>query len=396
MSKVTYSAEDEALRRELREWLAANLPLGWADQEFVPREDDFDQQMEFQRRWHHKLHAGGWAGADWPKEYGGRGLTPVQRRIVHEEMTRHKAPEPLGFMGLTMVAPTLMQFGTKEQQARYIPKIQTGEEIWCQGYSEPNSGSDLASIRTRAIEDGDDFVINGQKIWTSFARQADWMFLLARTDPEAPKHRGISYLLLDMKTPGITVRPLKTITGGAHFNEVFFDNVRFPKQNLVGEQNRGWYVGVATLAYERSIFSDTVPITQLLEALVRLAKATRRNGGSAWEDLAIRHEIADLRVRIAQIETLDRRIFETQLRGAVPGNEAPMAKVLNSETEQRLAGLAQRILGPYGPLTPGSAHVRAGGNWAYQYLWCRATSIYSGTNEIQRNIIAERGLGLPR
>ena len=388
--------ENEALRQELRAWLKEALPPGWSDQEFVPHNPDVYEQAKLLRWWHQKLYEGDWAGVAWPKESGGRGLTPEQNRVYQEEMARAKAPEPLGRMGLTMVGPTLIQFGTEEQKARFLPKILSGEEIWCQGYSEPNSGSDLASLRTSAVLEGDEFVVNGQKIWTSNAHLADWMFLLARTDPRAPKHRGISYLLLDMKTPGITVRPLVQITGEAHFNETFFDNVRIPRQNLVGELNRGWYVGVATLAHERGVSANTMPVRQMHAAVLSLAKRTRRNGGTAWEDPKVRRELAIQKIRIEGMETLAETVHAVQAAGGSPGSEANMCKWLNATIQQDLVRLALEFLGPYGVLERGSPRARDDGHWPFAYLNARARSIAGGTNEIQLNIIAERGLGLPR
>jgi alkylation response protein AidB-like acyl-CoA dehydrogenase len=393
---VTRQSEHEAFRHELRTWLEASLPAGWTDQEFVPREPDTYKKAEFELWWHKKLFEGGWAGADWPEEYGGRGLTPEQRRIYQEEMARAKAPDPLGLSGLWLLGPTLIAYGTAEQKARFLPKILAAEEIWCQGYSEPNSGSDLASLRTRAVEDGDDFVVNGQKIWTSYAHFADWCFCLVRTDPDAPKHRGISYLLIDMKSPGIAVRPILLATGDHHFNEVFFDNVRVPKKNLVGEKNRGWYVGVTTLAHERGIFADTTPVRQIFDAVVRLAKRTPYRGGVAFQDARIRRELAHGKIRIECLESLGHVVHAAQAIGTAPGAEANMCKLLNAEIRQHLTRLAHTFLGPFGVLEAESAHAPAGGHWAYSYLLERSRTIRGGTDEIQLNIIGERGLGLPR
>ena len=389
-------SENQALRQELRAWLKANLPAGWTEQEFVPINPDMYAQARFEHWWHKKLYEGGWAGAAWPKEYGGRGLNAEQTRIYQEEIARAKAPQPLGYMGLLMVGPTLITYGTEEQKARFLPKILSGEEIWCQGYSEPNSGSDLASLRTTAILDGDEFVINGQKIWTSNAHLADWMFLLARTDKDVPKHKGISYLLLDMKTPGLTIRPLVQITGEAHFNETFFDNVRVPRENLVGELNRGWYVGVTTLAHERAISANTVSVRQLFDAVLSLSKRTRRGNGTAWQDPRIRQELADLKVRIEGLEAVAEVVHTVQAAGGAPGAEANMSKLLRANIHQDLARLAMQFLGPYGVLERGSARALDGGHWPYTYLQERMRSIAGGTNEIQLSIIAERGLGLPR
>src|SRR5271163_3238229 len=252
---LDFSAEDEAFRQELRSWLAVNLPEARGDSGSIDDKlgvlHEGPGGWERRLKWHRKLNEGGWVGLSWPKEYGGRDASITQQLIYGEEMTRVNAPMLVNVLGIMLVGPTLIRLGTEEQKKRYIPKILTAEEIWCQGYSEPNSGSDLASLQTRAVEDGDDFVVNGSKIWTSAAHHADWIFLLVRTDPEAPKHKGISYLLVDMKTAGITVRPLVQMTGASGFNEVFFDDVRVPKRNLVGEKNQGWQVAITTLMFER-------------------------------------------------------------------------------------------------------------------------------------------------
>lgn len=235
---LMYTPEEEAFRQEIRTWLEENLP-----EEYDP--DDWEwalpaeERFRLQKEWHQKLHAGGWVGLSWPKEYGGRGASLVEQAIFSEEMERYRAPEGVNLLGILLVGPTLMHWGTEEQKQRFIPKILSAEELWCQGFSEPGAGSDLAALSCRAVEDGDDFVINGQKVWTSFAHQADWCILLARTDPNVPKHKGISYLLVDMKSPGVTIRPLVQITNDADFNEVFFDDVRVPKKNLVGQKNMG-------------------------------------------------------------------------------------------------------------------------------------------------------------
>lgn len=390
------SREDEAFRTHLSNWLRDNLPEGWTERETVLRFDKDEERVAFQREWHRKLYQAELTGYNWPKDKGGMGLSLSQQAIYTEEMAQWRAPGPMGRMGLNMVGPTLIQFGTPEQQDRYLPTILNGDEIWCQGYSEPNSGSDLASLRTRAIEDGDDFVVNGQKIWTSGAQHADWCFCLVRTDPDAPKHKGISYLLIDMKTPGITIRPLKDIVGRSHFNEVFFDDVRVPKRNLVGEKNRGWYVGVTTLSYERTGIGSTVDVRQMLSNLVRLAKRVHWNGGTTWDDPRVRHRLAQLEVDLQALAAVGRKTQEVVIAGGVPGHEASMAKVLKTELQQNIARMAMDLLGPYGPLERHSAHAQAEGQWAYEYLLWRAASIYGGTNEIQRNIIAERGLGMPR
>lgn len=276
----SYSEEDEAFRRDFRAWLEANAPRNRT----LPVDGMWEESDEDWRRkigWWRKLASGGWTCVDWPKQYGGHGLTLLQTIIYHQELQRVNALVPFIGSGPSLVGPTLMHWGTEQQKARFIPKIVKGEEIWCQGYSEPNAGSDLASLQTRAVEDGDYFRITGQKIWTSQAQYADWAFVLCRTDVDAPKHRGISYILVDMKTPGITVRPLVQMTGARGFNEVFFDDVKVPRSNLVGEKNQGWQVAITTLMYERNIGGGGNPLLGVIDELARLARRLKRNGKTA-------------------------------------------------------------------------------------------------------------------
>ena len=285
-----FTAEDEAFRREFRAWLKDNAPAeGLPDADALAEDDE--SSWEKRVDWYRKLYQGGWAGIDWPKDYGGRGAGILQTIVYHQELARARSPMPYIGSGLGLIGPTLIHWGTEDQKLRFLPKILSAEEIWCQGYSEPNSGSDLASLQTRAVEDGDDFVVNGQKVWTSTAHHADWIFLLVRTDPDAPKHKGISYLLVDMHSPGVTVRPLVQMTGSSGFNEVFFDDVRVPKKNLIGEKNQGWQVAITTLMFERRGSGGTG--TGQLKELTRLAKKIKRNGVSAWEDASVRQKIAE-------------------------------------------------------------------------------------------------------
>ena len=268
----TLTPDQEALRKRVRAWLSANIPDDWKKFGLseVPRPEAYD----FLRKWQKALHDAGFIGLTWPKEYGGQGLTFVEEMVLQEEMALQKAPPVLNILGVGMAGPTIVACGTEEQKKRYPAKILSCEEIWCQGYSEPNSGSDLASLQTRAVKDGEYWVINGQKVWTSLAHIADWMMLLARTDPAAPKHKGITYFLLDMKLPGVTVKPLKQITGDAEFNEVFFDNVRVHESQILGGVNNGWAVGLTTLMYERLAlgFGLQVRLRITLESLIDMAK----------------------------------------------------------------------------------------------------------------------------
>jgi alkylation response protein AidB-like acyl-CoA dehydrogenase len=387
---LRFSPEDEQYRVKLRTWLEENLPA-------EPRPTEQDAEFAYRRAWQRQLYAGGWVGINWPKEYGGQGATLIQQAIYAQEMTRAKAPQPANGLGIGIVGPTLMHHGTEEQKKRFIPKILSGEEIWCQGFSEPNSGSDLASLQTKAVLDGDDFVVNGQKIWTSLGQYADWCILLVRTDPNAPKHRGISYLLVDMHSPGITVRPLKQITGNSEFNETFFDNVRVPKQNLVGELNEGWRIAMTTLTYERGISSlaTQVRIKQHLDAMIDYARTTRKNGTTLAQDPMLRQQLARAYIGVEIMLLNLYRGITTRLRGKPAGPEASLDKLYWSELDKWMQELGMELQGPYSQLMEESKYA-VPGNWQYNFLRSRAGTIYSGTSEIQKNIIGERVLGLPK
>jgi alkylation response protein AidB-like acyl-CoA dehydrogenase len=316
--------------------------------------------------------------------------------IFNECMGYARAPivntAAVGYLG-----PTVILYGTEEQKQQHLPGITSGEVVWCQGYSEPNSGSDLASLQTRAVQDGDDFIINGQKIWTSQAHYADWMFVLARTDPDAPKHRGISYFLLDMKTPGITVRPLINMANGEGFNEVFFENVRVPRSGLLGELNRGWYIATTTLDFERSSIGGTSQALRSLEDLTRFAKTeSQGNGKRLWDKASVRNAIADLWIDLEMAQLLSYRVVSMQARGLVPNYEASIIKVFTSEYVQRQARIGAGIMGLYGQLWQGSPWEKLRSRFAKSYVTSVGSAIAGGTSEIQRNIIAQRGLGLPR
>ncbi|HKU23906.1 MAG TPA: acyl-CoA dehydrogenase family protein [Candidatus Sulfotelmatobacter sp.] len=388
-----YTAEDEAFRAEFRAWLRNNLQYATPMRE--PLADEEAGDWEARVRWHRKLNEGGWMAINWPPEYGGRGASILQNIIYHEELQRAGTAAPFTGFGIPLLGPTLIHWGTAEQKRRYLPKILTAEEIWCQGYSEPNAGSDLAGLQTRALEDGDYFVVNGSKIWTSAAQHADWIFLLVRTDPNAPKHKGISYLLVDMKTPGVTVRPLVQMTGARGFNQVFFEDVRVPRQNLVGQQNQGWQVALTTLMFERSTGHDRGIANQISE-LVDLARQIPLDGRTAWESGNVRQKIAQFLLEAAAIKYTGYRQLTRQLKGLPPGPEGSMLKLCSTELALRLATFAMELLGAYGQLQMAEPLARDAGKWSQRMMAARGATIYAGTNQVQHNIIGERVLGLPK
>jgi len=392
----SFSAEEEHFRQDLREWLKNNLPPGWGTSAFkVPRGDE---RIQFLRDWQRNLHAGGYLGLSWPKEYGGRGASVIELAIFNEEMARVEAPGPLNVLGLSMAGPTIIVHGTEEQKKRYLLKILNCDEIWCQGFSEPGSGSDVASIRTKAELKGDEFIVNGQKVWTSLAHIADWCMLLVRTDPNAPKHRGMSYLLVDMKSPGITVRPLKQMTGESEFNEVFFEDVRVPRANLVGEMNNGWGVALTTLMNERGTasFGTQARFRIIYDNLVTLAKKSAVNGRPAAQDPLIRQQLAQHLIDVEILKYNCFRNFTRLLRGGTPGPEGSILKLWWSELNQRMQETAMTLQGSYGQLLRDSPWAVESGRWQYNFLRSRANTIEAGTSEIQRNIIAERVLQMPK
>jgi alkylation response protein AidB-like acyl-CoA dehydrogenase len=378
-------------QREVHDWLVANLPSGWGTPGFVKPEDP-GEKVRFARWWQGRLHAGGWAGLHWPTEYGGRGATPIEQFLFAEEYTRVGAPPMIDIgVGPGLVGPTLIHHGTEAQKHRFLPKILTGEEIWCQGFSEPNAGSDLAACRTRAELRGDFFHVTGQKIWTSYARFADWCILVTRTDFQAPKHKGLTFLLVDMKTPGITIRPLVEMTGVAWFNEVFFDDVRVPRENMVGALNQGWQIAITTLAHERSGSAPHARIAGDLRDVMALARRTGAAGDRRW-----RQRLAQSFIETEIVRLLAYKQVTEMMRQGQPGPEGSYLKLVWSETDQRMKDLAIELQGPYGALARGAAPALDAGRWEYEYLWARAASIYAGTSEVQRNVISQRVLGLPR
>jgi alkylation response protein AidB-like acyl-CoA dehydrogenase len=394
---LTLTPAEERFRAECRAWLEAHVPRQWHDPAFRDALSPAEE-LAFLKEWQRSLHAGGWLGLTWPAEYGGRGATSMEQVLFNQEMARIKAPPIINVLGLVIAGPTLIVHGTEEQKRRYLPPILNAEEIWCQGFSEPNSGSDLASLATRAVLDGDAFVVTGQKIWNSYGHIAQQCLLLVRTDVEAPKHRGISALIVDMRSPGITVKPLRQITGEAEFNEVFFDQVRVPRANLVGALNDGWNVAITILMFERLNTASLLEIqTKIaLDELLDTARRTRRNGRPATEDPLLRQKLAQVFIEVEILRLSTYRSITRLQRGQRPGPEGSIDKLFWSETSQRLFEVAMEVLGPYGQLVKGSPWAVDGGRWPHQFLRSRADTIAGGTSEIMRNIIGERVLGLPK
>jgi alkylation response protein AidB-like acyl-CoA dehydrogenase len=392
---LTYSAEDEAFRQHVRGWLAARLPVE-------------GKTLADRRAWHKQLLEAGFVGMGWPREYGGGAARPVQQAILSEEMTRAGAPPHASGPGMSLVAPTLFAHGNDAQKQRYLPKILSAEELWCELYSEPNAGSDLASLRTAAVRDADHYVVNGQKIWTSAGFNADLGILLARTNPEVPKHQGISYFIVDMRTPGIDVRPLRQVTGDAEFCEVFFTDVRIPADNMIGAEGEGWRGAQTTLSYERG-GNALSAATGRRQSLERLIQACRRTGKLA--DPRVRNKLGRILVDIEAMRAAGLRALSAAEKGQRPGAESSVQKLSASEMEKQHQDLYLEILGAFGQLTedddlPEAYAVHQTGStisgepvpdtWAFPYTWSRALTILAGTSEIQRNIIGERVLGLPR
>ncbi len=373
-----FDQDQEAFRTEVRAFIREEFPKAREGESFTK-----------------KLAEKGWLTMSWPKEYGGQAASHMRQLVYNEEMAYHRAPGQT--MGTDRVGPTIILFGTDEQKADFLPRIARDELHWCQGFSEPGSGSDLASLQTRAIRDGDSYVVNGQKIWTSMAQRADYMILLARTDPDAPKHRGITYFLVDMKSPGISVRPLVQMNGQAGFNEVFFEDVRVPASAVVGEVNRGWYVSTATLDFERSGIGRVIGGLRSFEEVAAYAKKTpsrAMRGATLFDELPIRHALADIGLGFRVGRLMSYRVAWMQSKGMVPNYEASMAKTFGTELHQRLARVAINSLGLSGQIMGEGAPI--GGSIPMLYLSTVSLTIAAGTSEINRNIIAQRGLGLPR
>lgn len=389
-----YTAEEHAFRDELRQWLEAHIPEDWPDED--ERDVNVTHYGERLKGWQQTLGQAGWAAISWPKEYGGRAATIMEQVIYSEEMARHDAPPQVNVIGLGMCGPTIMTCGTEAQKQRYLPRLLAGDDVWVQGFSEPNAGSDVASLRTTAVEDGDEFVINGQKVWITFAQHADYMMALVRTNPDVKKHKGLSMVIIPLDTAGVTVRPLRQITGGAEFNEVFFDNVRIPKEHLIGERDDGWRVAITTLMFERVNVSSFVMIQRALERVLALAQQTKRNGRTAAQDPIIRQKLAQYAIELKALHLNEMRALSRRVKGEAPGPEGSVAKLMQSRLAQGIAALAIEIEGPYSQLMGGSAFAVEDGRFQRPFLRAQASTIAGGTTAIMKNIVSERVLGLPK
>ena len=391
-----YAPEQEAFRKEFRGWLEANLPpdlcLDDAADDRIPGDRE---TFEKRRAWQRTMYDAGWVAISWPKEHGGRGASLIERVIWEDEYAAMRAPVLPGAMALNLVGPTIIAWGTDEQRKRHLPKILTGEHTWAQGFSEPNAGSDLANLQTKAIDRGDHWLVNGQKVWTSGAQFHAWILLLVRTNPDAPKHKGISALLVDLKTPGITVRPLVLATGHAHFNEVFFEDVKVPKENLLGPINEGWKVSTTTLMHERHSAGGRNNDAQVAR-LMALARSLPVEGQTAWDDPRVRQKLAQLAIDCAAFKYTRLRNLTRQLRGEPPGPEGSILKLTGSELGLRIAETAGDLLGVHALVNEPSALVPDAPRWFNRIVAARQYTISAGTSEIQRNIIGERVLGLPK
>ncbi len=390
------TADEAALRAEVREWLRTHLPWEYG-KGLPPRFEDLAEEVTFGREWQAQLSSGRWVGVPWPEEYGGRGAGAVEHFIVTEELARARAPELVGRIGINLVGPTLLAHGTPEQKDQWLAKILPAEHIWCQLFSEPGAGSDLAAVSTRAVrtttDDGQDaWVLDGQKVWTSYAQFADWGLCLARTNPDVAKQHGITALAVDMRAPGVEVRPLRQITDETEFNEVFFDGVVIPDTQRIGPVDEGWRVANSTLTHERGINPRQLVIhVQLVEELLRLALES-----GAFDDDRLRPRLAQAMVEVRLFQLHNWRTLSRVAKGDPPGPEGSALKLYWSEMSKRLHDTVMAVLGPVAPLWHGASENPGDGTWQRSWLYYQASSIWAGTNEIQRNILSERVLGLPR
>jgi alkylation response protein AidB-like acyl-CoA dehydrogenase len=393
---LSFSESDEQFRTEFRGWLAANLPAEWRAEAFWADKDE-DEAFALRRSWEADKARAGWAGINWPTEYGGRGGTPTQKAIYDEEMARAGAPYTANALGLTFLAPTVMKIGTAEQKREILGPLLRNEVIWCQGFSEPGAGSDLAALSTRAVLDGDEWVVNGQKVWTTNARHADRMFALVRTSTEGSRHAGITMLLMDMHTPGVEVRPLTQMTGNREFGEVFLTDVRVPAGSVLGPVGGGWEVAMLLLSFERgsSAIGQYTRFRRELDQVVALARGTERDGRPAGQDPGLRQRIAASVVELELLRLHSWHVLTKVQRGEDLGAEASMTKLQWSEAHQDLGELFVDVAGPEG-LRTGWGPARELSPLQEMFLWSRSETIWGGSSQVQRNIVAERVLGLPR
>ena len=394
--RLRETPEEQAFRQDLRAWLDEALPTLPPEPPF----EDWTAKRAYDTGWQRRLHEAGYAGISWPKEYGGRGATPSEELIFLEETEKAGAPYVgCNFVSTLHAGPTIAAEGTPEQRARYLPPILRGDNVWCQGFSEPEAGSDLASLRTRAVRDGDHYVVTGQKIWTSHAQVADYCELLVRTDADAPKHRGITWMVMPMDSPGITVRPMRTLTGESEFSEMFLDEVRIPVENVVGAENDGWRVAMVTFSFERgtAFVSELLGSMRLLTDLVEIAKKTPLHQGTAWDDAGIRRDLTLVAAELDAQWALTKRNVARAARHGTPGVGGSVFKLAYHETRERMGEVALQVLGrarlalddPTGRSARHLDHV-------HQRLYALSLSIAAGTAQIQRNIVGERLLGLPK
>ncbi len=382
---LTYSAEDEQFRSDLRAWLRAHL----AELRDLPKSPT--AALQASRDWQRKLYDAGYVGLAWPRECGGRAAPPTQQVIFGEECARSGAPPLINAIGLNILGPALITHGSVEQKQRFLPRILRAEDLWCQGFSEPGAGSDLAALRTRAEVEGDCLVVTGQKVWTSLGPVADWCFLLVRTSSDGPPQHGITYVLMDMRSPGVQVVPIRQITGKTHFSELFLESVRIPLDNVVGEIGGGWSVAKSTLSAERSGLAGVVELERSLARLSKLAQRAGRIG-----DPVVRQRLAQLHIEKDVLKYTGYRVLTAQMRGAPPGPESSFGKLAASEFRKQIMETAMELLGPHAVLGRGDPGAADRGRWPGLYLDARAYSIGGGTSEVMRNIIAERTLGLPK
>jgi len=387
----THSPDQEYFRDELRAWLEARRTAGE-----IPSlsQDSLDEHVTKGRQWQRRLHEAGWCGLHWPSSYGGRGIGIVEQIIFQEELARIGSPQLVNLLALSMVGPLLIDHGSEAQKRRYLRPILEASEIWCQGYSEPGAGSDLAAVATRAERDGDEYVVNGQKVWTSYAQYADFCILLVRTSNEGAKHRGLTLMIVDMRTPGIEVRPLRQMNGDSEFNEVYFTDVRVPYENVVGAEGEGWTMAVALLMYERATltFQRQLQSRVALEDLMHFARNARGTPG----DTLTAQRVAQAYIESHALRLTSLRHLTRQLRGEPPGPEGSIEKLFWSEMYQRMLEIPLSIAGPYGQLTADDPRAPLEGRWPHLFLYSRGRTIAAGTSEIQRGIIAQRVLGLPK